>query len=349
MIRYHSARLASLCLTGLLLLTYSSFILNSYRNPDKFTNITLIHPANLLLLTLAVNFLFRFKHIAQPLPRFVSISLYFIFPLSLVVTILLSLAEYVTPPNLLYSRFPINTEQLALLATASGLVALMNAPIAWLKKRAQTLVLLTPIILLLSALIVHLWPNDIFKMMVEEDHIVENTQFLFLVIACVLSAGTATHYFKNKNKFLCLFYLIICLGLFFLAGEEISWGQRILGLQAPTTFVQDNSQQEINVHNLKQVDKYISLAYILLGLYGSGSWLLLKIKSIRQFSLHKHLIIPSYLALFFLPTALYNTFFPPTSVHKYGEWSEVIELLLYAGMLVFVGTHYFSVRRKITH
>lgn len=39
--------------------------------------------------------------------------------------------------------------------------------------------------------------------------------------------------------------------LFFVAfGEEISWGQRLLGLQSPTLFSEYNRQGEINIHNL---------------------------------------------------------------------------------------------------
>lgn len=34
------------------------------------------------------------------------------------------------------------------------------------------------------------------------------------------------------------------------AGEEISWGQRLLGLEPPAWFAEHNRQSEINVHNL---------------------------------------------------------------------------------------------------
>ena len=34
------------------------------------------------------------------------------------------------------------------------------------------------------------------------------------------------------------------------AGEEISWGQRIFGIQSTEFFLENNRQQEINLHNL---------------------------------------------------------------------------------------------------
>lgn len=41
-------------------------------------------------------------------------------------------------------------------------------------------------------------------------------------------------------------------GLFclFVAGEEISWAQRVLALEPPDIFLEENFQQELNVHNL---------------------------------------------------------------------------------------------------
>lgn len=38
--------------------------------------------------------------------------------------------------------------------------------------------------------------------------------------------------------------------LFFGFGEEISWGQRIFGIQSPSFFSENNFQGEINIHNM---------------------------------------------------------------------------------------------------
>src|SRR5690349_2840814 len=47
-----------------------------------------------------------------------------------------------------------------------------------------------------------------------------------------------------------LVYLGMALIFFFGAGEEISWGQRILGFQTPESLSQVNKQEEFNLHNL---------------------------------------------------------------------------------------------------
>jgi len=40
---------------------------------------------------------------------------------------------------------------------------------------------------------------------------------------------------------------------FVIAGEEISWGQRILGIETPESFAAHNVQQEINLHNIEGI------------------------------------------------------------------------------------------------
>lgn len=52
---------------------------------------------------------------------------------------------------------------------------------------------------------------------------------------------------KSKNVWLLLLGLL----LFFGAGEEISWGQRIAGFETPEALNQINVQREFNIHNLE--------------------------------------------------------------------------------------------------
>jgi hypothetical protein len=51
----------------------------------------------------------------------------------------------------------------------------------------------------------------------------------------------------GRVKRLALFLLAVA--FFFGAGEELSWGQRILGLETPAGLLDANRQDEINVHN----------------------------------------------------------------------------------------------------
>ena len=41
--------------------------------------------------------------------------------------------------------------------------------------------------------------------------------------------------------------------LLFVAGEEMSWGQRLFGITPPSYFLEHNTQQEMNVHNFSSI------------------------------------------------------------------------------------------------
>jgi hypothetical protein len=59
---------------------------------------------------------------------------------------------------------------------------------------------------------------------------------------------------------LFLLSLVLFMGLcFFLAGEELSWGQRFFKLESSDFFKTNNSQKETNFHNLVLAGKSINL------------------------------------------------------------------------------------------
>jgi hypothetical protein len=51
-------------------------------------------------------------------------------------------------------------------------------------------------------------------------------------------------------------YCALALLMFICCGEEISWGQRLLGWQAPRFFAAHNAQGETNLHNLRPVHQW---------------------------------------------------------------------------------------------
>jgi len=56
----------------------------------------------------------------------------------------------------------------------------------------------------------------------------------------------------NKNEYKIIFIALVSIGIIFLfiALEEISWGQRIFGLETPSRLSQLNLQNELNIHNI---------------------------------------------------------------------------------------------------
>lgn len=83
-----------------------------------------------------------------------------------------------------------------------------------------------------------------------EDGEIEYATVGFLLASCVL---VGTRWIKLHKKlplnFTVISFLIVVL-FFFVAGEEISWGQRLIGIESSDYFKENNSQEELNLHNL---------------------------------------------------------------------------------------------------
>ncbi len=71
-------------------------------------------------------------------------------------------------------------------------------------------------------------------------------------ITCVLTAVALACFGimkKMSNKLVLFWLLSFSLSLLFLGGEEISWGQRIIGFETPERIAETNYQKELNLHN----------------------------------------------------------------------------------------------------
>ena len=93
-----------------------------------------------------------------------------------------------------------------------------------------------------------------------EDHYFENVGVISLFAASAISLFVYMRALKMRDRirihWIKLFvYSALAMLYFFGAGEEISWGQRIFHIQAPGAIAQENTQQELNIHNLAIVEK----------------------------------------------------------------------------------------------
>jgi hypothetical protein len=95
--------------------------------------------------------------------------------------------------------------------------------------------------------------NNVYALLfVGEDHLVEWLQFFCLFLAGIYF-GLAV---LKEVGVLRFFYILTTLCSFFLAMEEISWGQRLFNIETPKTLEAINTQNEINIHNLESVQRY---------------------------------------------------------------------------------------------
>lgn len=103
-----------------------------------------------------------------------------------------------------------------------------------------------------------LLPDDLANILLDEDSIIEYwgalsfflASILFLVLFFQSKEGNDFIFFRTPRN---LAFLFLALLLFFGAGEEISWGQRIIGFETPEAF-SNNVQGEFTIHNESFLD-----------------------------------------------------------------------------------------------
>jgi len=91
-----------------------------------------------------------------------------------------------------------------------------------------------------------------------EDGIIEWLQFVALATTCFVLVKRLIHFRKSKQWIFLVTTLLAALAFFLVAGEEISWGQRLLNIETPQYFLEKNAQQEVNLHNLVVGEKKIN-------------------------------------------------------------------------------------------
>lgn len=99
------------------------------------------------------------------------------------------------------------------------------------------------------------------RLLTEEDGVIESLAPIFYffgagILSCIYfkSKSQNRHYlFKLKRN---IFFLLLAIFLVVCAGEEISWGQRMFGIESPDFFKKENAQKEINIHNLYTFEPY---------------------------------------------------------------------------------------------
>lgn len=133
-----------------------------------------------------------------------------------------------------------------------------------------------------------------------EDGPAETLSTLFLFAASFCMVWHAVRLYKTNMRLLAALSLIIALAFFVFGGEEISWGQRIFGIETGEFLQEHNWQGETNFHNL-HTDLSNTLYHI-----GAFSFLIVLPLFKRQFSklfdslrlsTLKHFIAPKWLAI----------------------------------------------------
>jgi len=173
----------------------------------------------------------------------------------------------------------------------------------------------------------------LYYRLVQEDHWLEWATVWAFLLAAAAAAWAAHHQWWRHRR---VPWFLLGLGLFcvFVAGEEISWGQRLFGFTPPEYFLTDNFQQELNVHNIVASDlRQLAFQLIVLG-YGVVLPLAAAIPATGRF-LAKLAVVapPPTLMPAFAATAAFYAAYP---FEYAGEWAE---LMLGVGLLTAIAAN----------
>jgi hypothetical protein len=97
----------------------------------------------------------------------------------------------------------------------------------------------------------YLFQESLYKELIKEDGVIEYLTALLLLITSVFLFSKVIQIGFSRGWPWFIFNILMVLGLFFGFGEEISWGQRIFSIESNDLFLNHNSQDEINTHNLR--------------------------------------------------------------------------------------------------
>jgi hypothetical protein len=238
--------------------------------------------------------------------------------------------------------------------TSGALKRFMNAAAHDWQASPAAIVLVSivvPVGVVLGGLLAALWGKEAYKWYVQEDGFAENVQVIAFAAAALFSAVTAVRLRRQGKILVGSLFLILAVGLFWVAGEEISWGQRVFGIQTPTSLEGINRQGELNIHNIYTVEVMLRWAQFAGGVWATIMPLLVRWRPhlfVRYRGYVDYLIPHVILVLYFAPTMLWrgyrNLAPPPPDRYAFvvSEWSEVIELNLALGLALFM---WYQLRR----
>jgi hypothetical protein len=223
--------------------------------------------------------------------------------------------------------------------------------------RTRLLLGLVPVLGVLAAVpLWHLW-RDAYWAVVGEDRLAEVLTFVAYLPAALLAFVVSRRLSRAGLRVESALLLLLGVGLLFIAGEEISWGQRQLGFRGPEALVERNLQGEANLHNL--LGRYaLHGAYIVVSAYGAflGRVLIPRVPRLRSrpwlFVPQKDLMpwfgicLVYYVWADYLNPVLRRIFGESVALGRLTgpKLQESAELALAAGVLLFVGR--LAVRRR---
>jgi hypothetical protein len=225
---------------------------------------------------------------------------------------------------------------------------------AWdLPRQAVVAILLLPFGVALGGGLSAFLGKGVYKWVTGEDGVAEMLQVLAYLLSLGLAVAVAGRLWTSARQGVACLYALLAVALFFLVGEELSWGQRMFGWSTPESLEAINKQGETTLHNIEGVGYAFKWAQLAVGAYGAmlpvllpwwidGSPVWARARGFLSFLIPHFTLVP-YFALMFVWRLYRNLFEEPTTYYfVISEYNEIVELVLALGFLLFLT---FQLRR----
>ena len=194
--------------------------------------------------------------------------------------------------------------------------------------------------------------RPLYAALIEEDGIIESVQIGALVGLAIVGAAIAHRLLTRRRMVLGSLYFLAAAAAVFIFGEEISWGQRILGWATPAELAVLNQQGETNIHNIGHTLRALNLVMMSVAFVAATLpmvWRLWARDRARE--VDEYLLVPPlFLATGFLIAVAYRLVrmaLIPEARYVVSRFQEVTELAFYAGLLVFAFLALRRLRRDV--
>jgi hypothetical protein len=161
--------------------------------------------------------------------------------------------------------------------------------------------------------------DGLYRLLVREDAVLEWAQVIAYLLVVAMAVTAAPRLWRRGDHVATC--VVVGLGLVSLIsiGEELSWGQRLIGFTTPE-IASRNRQGELTLHNDARIEPSTHLAFLFAGLYGVLAPLVVRRRT--------PLLPPRTLVSFFAVIAVYYSVrlvfldAPRYVEAKYSEWPE---------------------------
>ncbi len=197
----------------------------------------------------------------------------------------------------------------------------------------------------------HTAPLHWVQWAVSENGVMELVHFVLALMACAACSMQACKQQRLGHHLASVWFFLFAAGSFYIAGEEVSWGQWFFEWETPEQWHAHNDQGETNLHNVTPWLDQKPRSLLEIGMI-FGSWVIPLMLHYRLLTLPHALtaLLPSresaYFVGLFLITKKLDKLPDMGFRHFFERGSEVLETLIYYYILMYALSFVFGERAR---